>query len=274
MEGKVALITGAARGQGRSHAIRLAEEGADIIALDLCEQIEGVTYDMATPEDLEETVRLVEKLDRRIVARQADVRNQSQLDAVVAEGLSEFGHIDVVCANAAISGNVTFVDMTDKQWDDMIGVNLTGVYRTIKAALPPMIEAGRGGSIIITSSVAGFKGLGFLAHYTAAKHGVVGLMRSLVQEVSQHRIRVNTVNPGCVDTDMLHNEVGYKLFEPDNPHPTRESFAKVVQTLAALPEPWVEPVDISNAVLYLASDESRYVTGISVPVDLGWLAKA
>jgi SDR family mycofactocin-dependent oxidoreductase len=273
VDGKVALVTGAARGQGRAHAVRLAQEGAEIVALDLCEQIATVPYGMAKRDDLGETVRLVEELDRRVVARQADVRDSAQLASVVEEGLSQFGHIDVVCANAGIFGCSSVAEMSDEVWDDMIAVNLTGVFRTVRAVLPSMIEAGRGGSIILTSSTAGLRGFANFAHYTAAKHGVVGLMRALVNEVSQHNIRVNSVHPTAVDTDMIQNEMTYRLFEPDNPNPTRESFAAAFQPLNALPVPWVEPVDISNAVLWLASDESRYVTGVTLPVDAGFLEK-
>lgn len=271
MDGKVALVTGAARGQGRSHAMRLAQEGAEIVAVDLCDQIESVPYPMAQPGDLDETVKHIEDLDRRVVARQADVRSSEQLAAAVSEGLTEFGHIDVVCANAGIFSNAPFVEISDALWDDMIGVNLTGVFRTVKAVLPSMIENGRGGSIIMTSSTAGIRGFANFAHYTAAKHGVVGLMRSLVNEVSQHNIRINTVHPTSVNTDMIQNEAMYRLFNPDNP--TKAAFGEAFGAMNALPVPWVEPVDISNAVLWLASDESRYVTGVTLPVDAGFLEK-
>ena len=273
MDGKVALVTGAARGQGRAHAVRLAQEGAEIIALDLCEQIDTVPYGLAQPSDLDDTVRRVEELDRRIVARQADVRDSGQLATAVEEGLSQFGHIDVVCANAGIFSHSTVTEMSDQTWDDMIGVNLTGVFRTVRAVLPSMIEAGRGGSIILTSSTAGLRGFAGFAHYTAAKHGVVGLMRALVNEVSEHSIRVNTVHPTSVDTDMIQNDTLYRVFRPDLENPTREDFAESFQTLNALPVPWAEPVDISNAVLWLASDEARYVTGVTLPIDAGFLEK-
>jgi SDR family mycofactocin-dependent oxidoreductase len=271
MDGTTALVTGAARGQGRAHAIRLAEEGADIIALDLCGQIGSVPYDMASEEDLAETVKAVEALDRRIVARPADVRDSASLDAVVAAGLDEFGHIDVVCANAGIFSMSTFAEISDAMWDDMIAVNLTGVFRTVKAVLPTMIAAGRGGSIVLTSSVAGLVGFANFAHYTVAKHGVVGLMRTLVNEVSQHGIRVNTVHPNSVNTDMIMNEATYSLFDPDNP--TQERFGEIFSTLNPLGVKWVEPVDVSNAVLYLACEESRFVTGAMIPVDAGFLQK-
>jgi len=192
MDGKVALITGAARGQGRSHAVRLAEEGAEIVALDICAQVETAPYDMPTADDLAQTVKLVEDLDRRIVARQADVRDLAALERVVQEGISEFGHIDVVCANAGIGTIASALEMDELTWDQMIDINLTGVWKTIKAAIPPMIERGQGGAIIVTSSVAGLFGFPNLAHYSAAKHGVVGIMRAgtgagPVHDQGQHR---------------------------------------------------------------------------------------
>jgi (+)-trans-carveol dehydrogenase len=275
MDGKIALVTGAARGQGRSHAIRLAEEGAEIIAVDLCDQVDSVPYRMSRPEDLDETVKSIEDLDRRVLARQADVRDSTQLAAAVEEGLSEFGHIDVVCANAGIFSYAPTWEMADDMWDEMLAVNLTGVWRTVKAVLPSMIERGRGGSLVLTSSTAGLCGFGNMAHYTAAKHGVVGIMRTLVQEVSQYRIRVNTVHPTAVDTDMIQNEPMYRLFLPDAAPEelTRENYSKAFGALHALPEPWVEARDISNTVLWLASDEARYVTGQRIAVDLGFMEK-
>src|SRR5215207_851002 len=205
VEGKVAFITGAARGQGRSHALRLAEEGADIIAVDVCRPLETVPYELPTPDDLAETGKLVEDLDRRIVTRQADVRDLSQLQRVVQEGVSELGHIDIVCANAGIASLAPALEMEEQVWQEMIDVNLTGVWKTIRAAVPPMVERRQGGSVIITSSVAGLLGFGNLAHYVAAKHGVVGLMRTLAQELAPHMIRVNTINPTTVNTPMVMN---------------------------------------------------------------------
>jgi len=264
MDGKVALITGAARGQGRSHALRLAEEGADIIAVDICDHIDTVPMTMGTADDLAETVKQVENLDRRIVARRADVRDSAQLQAAVDEGLTEFGHIDVLCANAGIASMGLTWEITEEQWQDMMDVNLTGVWRSIKAVLPTMIEQGTGGSIVITSSMAGVMGLGGIGHYTAAKHAVIGLMRSLVNEVSVHRIRVNTVNPTTVNTPMIQNDAFYQYAGG-----SAEQMAALFQSLNAIPVPWVETIDISNAVLYLASDESRYVTGLTLWVDAG-----
>jgi SDR family mycofactocin-dependent oxidoreductase len=262
VEGKVALITGAARGQGRSHAVRLAEEGADIIAVDLCGQIDSVPYGMATPDDLAETAKLVEEQDRRIVAAQADVRDAGQLQAAVEEGLSQFGHIDIVSANAGIASFGPAHELDETAWRDMLDVNLTGVWRTCKAVIPSMIEAGRGGSMILTSSTAGLKGFaGGAGHYIAAKHGVVGLMRTLANELAPHMIRVNTVHPTGVSTDMVQNDFFTAWAEQ---HP---EIGAAMQNL--LPVEMVEPRDISNAVLWLASDEARYVTGVTLPVDAG-----
>jgi SDR family mycofactocin-dependent oxidoreductase len=273
MDGKVALITGAARGQGRSHAIRLAEEGAEIIALDVCTDVETVPYSGATPEDLAETVKLVEELDRRIVAREADVRDLGALQTVVEEGISEFGHIDVVCANAGIGTYAPALEMDVEMWETMIDINLTGVWKTIKAAVKPMVDRNQGGVVVITSSVAGIFGFANLAHYSAAKHGVVGMMRVLAQELAPYMIRVNTVNPTSVNTPMIKNDAMYRLFRPDLENPTAADVGDAFTGLNCLPIPWVEPVDISNAVLWLASDEARYVTGVALPVDAGFCQK-
>ncbi|GAA2566397.1 mycofactocin-coupled SDR family oxidoreductase [Pseudonocardia hydrocarbonoxydans] len=265
LTGKVAFVSGAARGQGRSHALRLAQEGADVIAFDVCRQLASVPYPMATPDDLKETVRQVEELDRRIVAREADVRDSDALAALVAEGVGEFGRLDVVCANAGIA---TFAEnawsITDESWDEMIAVNLTGVWRTVKAAVPAMIDAGNGGSIVITSSTAGVKGMAGIGHYSAAKHGVVGLMRTLANELAPHSIRVNTVHPTGVNTPMVVNDFMAEFLAGSDMSANMQN---------ALPVEMVEAVDISNAVVWLSSDEARYVTGVSLPVDAGFLQK-
>jgi SDR family mycofactocin-dependent oxidoreductase len=268
VEGKVAFITGAARGQGRSHAIRLAEEGADIIAVDICQQLDTVPYAMATPDDLAETVKQVEALDRRIVATQADVRDYGALKGALDAGVAELGRLDIVCANAGIF-SFTTEELDERMWKDMIDVNLTGVWHTTKAAVPHLVEGGRGGSIVLTSSTAGLMGFPNFAHYVSAKHGVVGLMRTLALELAPHMIRVNSVHPTSVDTDMIQNKATYDLFAPDLENPTREQVGERFQALNALPIMWVEPRDISNAVLFLASDEARYITGVTLPVDAG-----
>jgi SDR family mycofactocin-dependent oxidoreductase len=268
VQGKVAFITGAARGQGRSHAIRLAQEGADIIAVDVCEDVDTVPYHGATQEDLAETVEAVEALDRRIVASKADVRDYASLKSALDDGVAQLGRLDIVSANAGIFSTAPTAELTEEEWGQMIDINLSGVWRTCKAAIPHLI-ANNGGSIIITSSGAGLKGFPNFAHYVSAKHGVVGLMRTLALELAPHSIRVNSLHPTNVNTDMIQNEAMYKLFVPGSENPTREEFAAVSQSMQALPIPWVEPVDISNALLFLASDEGRYITGVTFPVDAG-----
>ncbi len=269
MEGKVALITGAARGQGRSHAVRLAQEGARIIASDICQEVGSTHYSLATSQDLEETRRLVENEGGKILTVGADVRVLSQVEAAVAAGLEEFGHIDVVCANAGIGSLGRAWELSEKQWHDMIDVNLTGAWNTIRPVIPHMIQAGRGGSIIFTNSVAGTLGRPNMAHYAASKHGLVGLMRSLANELAPHLIRVNSIHPGNVDTDMVQNITGRRLLLPDVENPSREEFAAAATKLSLMPVPWVESIDVSNAVLWLASDEARYVTGVTLAVDAG-----
>ncbi|SFT93363.1 SDR family mycofactocin-dependent oxidoreductase [Geodermatophilus amargosae] len=275
MQGKVAFITGAARGQGRAHALRLAEEGADIVAVDICADIDTVTpyYPLATEEELAETVRQVEALDRRIVARKADVRDLDGMQAAFDEGLAEFGHVDTVVANAGIATYGKAWELTAEQWKDMIDVNLTGVFHTAKVAIPSMIEAGRGGSILFTSSIGGLKGIQHVAHYVACKHGIVGLMRTLANELGPHSIRVNTIHPTNVDTIMIQNPGTWAMFSPGDPEPSQEKAMPGFMSLNALPVPWIEAVDISNAVLFLASDEARYVTGVTFPVDAGAFVK-
>jgi (+)-trans-carveol dehydrogenase len=275
VEGKVAFITGAARGQGRSHAIRLAQEGADIIAIDITKQIDSVPYALATPEDLAETVKQVEALGRRIVASQADVRDYDALKQALDEGVAELGRLDIVSANAGVFGFGTVQELAEQTWRDMIDVNLTGEWHAVKAAIPHLRAGGSGGSIILTSSTMGLKAEPNIGHYNSAKHGVVGLMRTLALELAPDMIRVNALAPTTVNTDMIHNSATYELFAPDLPaaERTREALAPRFQDLNALPIPWVEPADISNAVLFLASDEARYITGITLPIDAGQMIK-
>lgn len=216
----------------------------------------------------------MEKLDRRIVSRKADVRDADAVADAVAAGVAEFGRLDIVSANAGIFifGEPTHL-VTEGDWRDVLDINLTGVWHTCKAAVPAMIDAGNGGSIIITSSTAGIKGTPNVAPYTASKHGVVGLMKTLALELAEHSIRVNSVHPTGVATDMILNEAAYKLFLPDTEHPTKDDAAPIFETTNALPVPWVDPVDISNAILFLASDEARYVTGTELKVDAGYCIK-
>jgi SDR family mycofactocin-dependent oxidoreductase len=266
--GKVALVTGAARGQGRNHAVRLAQEGADVIVADACADVATIGYDLATEDDLAETVRLVEALDRRVVAERVDVRDGVGLTALVERGVAELGRLDVVLANAGIAGSVPLGEMSDDTWQDMIDINLTGVFKTVRAALPHLST---GSAIVITSSIAGMKGLPNNAHYTAAKHGVMGLMRALANEVGPQGIRVNCVNPTNVDTRMLFNDAIYKLFRPDLEAPGRDDVADIMKGMHVLDTGWVEPDDVSNAVLFLASEEARFITGVALPVDAGSL---
>jgi SDR family mycofactocin-dependent oxidoreductase len=272
--GKVAFITGAARGQGRSHAVRLASEGADIIAVDVCDDIRGMPYSGATQDDLAQTVRAVEALDRQIVSATVDVRNFGKLKATLDDAVALLGRLDIVSANAGI-GSVSHAshNISEEAWEDMIGINLTGVWHTTKASIPHLIRGGQGGSIILTSSAGGLKAYENVAHYVAAKHGVVGLMKALALELAPHAIRVNTLHPTQVDTPMAMNEPTYALFCPELLHPTREDFRRASQAVNALPTPWIDPVDVSNALLFLASDEARYITGVTLPIDAGCLIK-
>lgn len=273
VEGKVAFITGAGHGQGRSHAVRLAEEGADIIAVDLCAPVDTVAYPMATPAELDETAALVEKAGGRVVTRQVDVRDLTALDEALADGVRELGRLDIVAANAGVVSYGLVAELSEQAWQDVIDINLTGVWHTCKVAVPRLVEGGRGGSIVLTSSVAGLKGWENQAHYVSAKHGVVGLMRTMARELGQHGIRVNTVHPTSVDTDMLLNDTTYQLFRPEMESPTLEDAKELFYGLNTLPTPWVDTRDISNAVLFLASDEARFVTGITMPIDAGCLLK-
>jgi SDR family mycofactocin-dependent oxidoreductase len=261
VEGKVAFITGAARGQGRSHAIRLAEEGADIIAVDILEDYPSIPYGMSTPDDLAETVKLVEALDRRIVSAKADVRDVAALKAAVDEGVAQLGRLDIVSANAGICTVQSWDEVTPQLWQDTLDTNLTGVWNTMVVAAPHLIANG-GGSIICTSSTAGIKGLPFLAPYVAAKHGVVGIARTMANELARHRIRVNTVHPTGVDTPMGTGLGGLDALITKDPN-----LGPIFMN--TYPIEIVQPRDISNAVLFLASDEAQYVTGLELTVDAG-----
>ncbi len=271
LNGKVAFVTGAARGQGRSHARRLAEEGADIIAIDACATQDWLTYPLATEADLAQTVKEVEALDRRIIARRADVRDLAAVRAVLDEGVAALGgRLDIVCANAAIiSQPAPTWEIDVGQWRELIDVTLTGVFVTVKAAIPHMIAAGNGGSIALTSSGAALISGGGLADYKAAKAGVLSLTRTLACELAEHFIRVNAICPTAVDTPMIQNEALYRSFRPDLDNPGREDVKAGFQTMNLLPIPWVDPADVSNAIVWLASDAARYVTGITLPVDAG-----
>jgi SDR family mycofactocin-dependent oxidoreductase len=285
VEGKVAFVTGAARGQGRSHAIRLAEEGADIIACDICSDIDAIDYPMGSEDELNETVEMIEALDRRVVARKADVRDFAALKHVVDEGVAELGRLDVVVANAGLvdQGPRTW-EVSEASYRSQTDVLLKGVWNTYRATVPLLIEQGTGGSIIATGSMVSIKAQPHISIYAAAKAGVVAMSDSLANEVAPYGIRVNTVHPTNVNTDLIwRNEGLQRLFTPDLDRlPTRREFAVPASGANLLwdpqadwphPIPWVEARDISNAVLYLASDEARYVTGLRLKVDLGALIK-
>jgi SDR family mycofactocin-dependent oxidoreductase len=268
LNGKVALITGAARGQGRAHAVRLASEGADIIGVDICAPIASVPYPLATADDLAATVKLVEDTGARIVAKEADVRDRASLSAAVQAGVDELGRLDIVVANAGIAP----MQSGDDGWRDVIDVNLTGVYNTIKAAIPALIKQGAGGSIVLISSAAGLAGVGSpdagSVGYAAAKHGVVGLMRVYANLLAKQNIRVNSLHPTGVETPMIDNDftrgwLAKMAAESDSPGSMGN----------ALPVEVLQPEDIANAVAWLVSDEARYITGVTLPVDAGFLNK-
>jgi (+)-trans-carveol dehydrogenase len=268
LEGKVALITGAARGQGRSHAIRLAEDGADIIAIDFDGKVPSVPYALSGAEDLAETVNLVEKTGRRIVSYTADVRDGDALDKAARDGVGELGRIDIVCANAGVLSYGASWELTSAQWKDTIDINLTGVWNTVHAALPTLIAEEKG-CIILTSSMAGLRGASGALPYVAAKWGIVGMTRTLAIELGPKNIRVNAVHPTTVYTDMVTHEATYKLFRPELENPQMSDCEELFYGMQTLPIPWIEPSDVSAAISWLASDEARYVTGISLPIDGG-----
>jgi SDR family mycofactocin-dependent oxidoreductase len=269
LAGKVAFVTGAARGQGRSHAVRLAAEGADIIAVDVCEQLESVAYPMSSGADLDETVAGVEAQGRKIIARQADVRDLAALQAAVDEGVAAFGRLDVVVANAGIATYAPALELSELEWDEMVAVNLGGVWRTVRATVPHVKAGGKGGSVIITSSASGLRGIPNAAHYAAAKHGLVGLMKVLALEFGRDRIRVNTIHPTTVDTPMVQNEATLELFLPGRAEKSPEAFARIAQQLNVIPVPWIQPETVSDLVVFLASAEAQFITGASIPVDAG-----
>lgn len=270
--GKVALITGAARGMGRAHAVRLAEEGADIIALDICEQVDTVSYPMATEDDLKETARQVAALGRRVFSAVVDVRDFDRLQRTIADGIAELGRLDVVCANAGISSTSRVWEMSEEMWQQVIDINLTGVWKTVKATVPQLLEQNQGGSIILISSALGLVGNPTTGHYCAAKHGVVGLMRALSIELAPYSIRANSVHPGSVRTPMMENDAILEIFSGGKKGATVADAEGGLKTMNGLPITWLEPRDISEAVLYLASDESRYVTGATHVLDAGGTA--
>ncbi len=268
LEGKVALITGAARGQGRSHALALAREGADIFGVDMCAQVESVAYPLSTTDDLAETTSLVTGTGRRIETYIGDVRSSADMRAATEQAISTFGKIDIVVANAGIWTPGSVWEMDDQTWQDMIDINLTGVFNTVRFAIPQMMER-KSGSLVLISSTCGVKALGWMPHYNAAKHGVMGLTRSLALDLGPYFVRANAILPSTVNTPMIMNDPSYKIYRPDLENPTREEAMSGFYAHNAMPMPYVEPEDVSEAVLFLASDASRYITGIGLPVDLG-----
>lgn len=267
-DGRVVAITGGAREQGRSHALAFAREGADVAFCDIASQLGSVPYRMSTQEDLQETVRLVENLDRRCVATTADVRDKGQVDRFVEQARTELGRIDFCLANAGIFTFSTVAEMSDDTWNETIGTNLTGVFHTMRAVVPTMIEQGFG-RIIATSSMLGKVGFPNVAHYCAAKWGVIGLVKSLAQEVAASGITVNSISPSTVGTIMIQNEAAYKLFAPDQESPTFEDARPAFESLNPMSLPWVEPSDISNTMVFLCSEEARYITGETIAVAAG-----
>ncbi|MDO9410833.1 mycofactocin-coupled SDR family oxidoreductase [Patulibacter sp.] len=279
LEGQVAFITGAARGQGRNHAVRLAERGVDIVALDVNRTIDTVSYPGPDADDLAETVRLVEATGRRIVAREADVRDADAVRGVLAEGIDAFGRLDIVIPNAGIASVSSAREMSDAMWHELIDINLNGTWHAIAASLPHMgtsSPGGRGGSIVLIGSVASFKGMANIVHYVATKHAMVGIAKSLALELGPDHIRVNVICPTNVDTPMVQNAFTRKLFMPDVENPTREDAEREGsphRQANAIPIPWIDCDDTTNAMLFLVSDTGRYVTGTAIPVDAGFLTK-
>ncbi|MHB1536898.1 MAG: mycofactocin-coupled SDR family oxidoreductase [Solirubrobacteraceae bacterium] len=274
--GKVAMVTGAGRGQGRAHALRFAAEGADVVVCDLpAEHVSGlpapatVAYDLSGPADLQETARQVCALGRRALALPADVRSLDQLSAVADEAERTFGGIDVLVANAGICTASPLPTMTAETWQETIDINLTGVFNACRSVAPRMIERGRGGRIVATASMAGRAGWENIGHYAASKWGVIGLIKSLALEVAPHRITANVVCPSSVNTKMMHNDSSYRLFRPDLESPTREDVLPAFASINLIPVPYVEPDDISDGVLFLASDEAAAITGVALSVSAG-----
>jgi SDR family mycofactocin-dependent oxidoreductase len=274
LDGKVAFITGVARGQGRSHALTLAREGADIIGLDLCAKPSTTAYAGATEEDLQETVRLVKEAGGQILAEVADTRDFDEVQAVFDRGIEQFGRVDIVIRNAGICSGAKTWEISPQDWREMIDINLNGVFHTVKAAVPTLISQGDGGSIVFIGSTEALKGAENISSYAASKHGVTGLMTSLARELGQYRIRVNSVNPTCVDTHMINNDFVYGLFRPDLDRPTREDVIDTFSGTHLLPVPWISPEDVSSAILYLVTETGRYITASTMVIDAGFIVKS
>ena len=265
LDGKVAFITGAARGQGRAHAVRLATEGADIVISDVCAAVETNAVSAATLEDLNTTAKLVEETGRKVISRAVDVRDLAALESLAADAYGELGRIDVVVANAGILSWGPVLDLTTEQWRAILDVNLLGVFHTVKATAPYLISGGRGGAIVLTSSSSALKGVPFIAHYAAAKAGVVGLMQVLANELGEHGIRVNSIHPIGVATAMAGEETaGLHALYGSGPG---AALVSVFDT--ALPKERITAEDIAGVVAFLVSDDARHLTGVQVPIDQG-----
>lgn len=274
LDGKVAFITGVARGQGRSHALTLAREGASIIGLDLCGKPTTTAYPGTTEEDLQETARQVKQAGGQIFVDVADTRDYAAVKAVFDRGFEQFGRVDIVIPNAGICSGAKTWEIDPDDWREMVDINLNGVFHTVKAAIPTMIAQNDGGSIVFIGSTEALKGAENISSYAASKHGVTGLMTSLARELGQYNIRVNSVNPTCVDTDMINNEFVYGLFRPDLHTPTREDVVDTFSSTHILPVPWIQPQDVSNAILYLVTEPGRYITATPMVIDAGFMIKS
>jgi SDR family mycofactocin-dependent oxidoreductase len=275
LDGKVALITGAARGMGRSHALRFAKEGADIIAVDIAAPIRSASAPATDPSELESLAKEIEALDRRVFTAKLDIRDEATFTQVVKDGVAELGRLDIAIANAGIGAPGHPVEEVPLQeWEDLISINLTGVFLTAKVAIPHIKATGEGsGRLILISSALGLRAMPNVSSYVAAKHGVVGLMKSLAMELAPFNITVNSVHPTNVNTPLIQNENVYKSFRPDLEHPTKEDAEPVFTSLNLLEVPWVEPEDVTEVCLYLAAKSGRFVTGSTFRVDAGWNTK-
>jgi SDR family mycofactocin-dependent oxidoreductase len=270
LRGKVALVTGAARGQGRAHALALARAGADVVVCDVAAQLATAPYPLATPAELEETGRQVEALGRRCLRARVDVRDGEGMATLARRAAAELGGLDVVVANAGMISYGPLLELSRAQWDEVVGVNLTGVWQTCRAAVPVLRD---GGAVVVTASTAGLRGVPNIGHYAAAKHGVIGLARSLAVELAPRRIRVNVVAPSTVRTPIVLNQATYTLFTGGHEQATLEDALPAFQRLNTLPVPWIEPEDVAAAVVWLAGDQARHITGAVIPVDAGALLK-
>lgn len=265
LHGRVAFVTGAARGQGRSHAVRLAREGADIVALDICSPVPTITYPAATAEDLAETVRAVEAEGRKVLAREVDTRDDAAVRQLVADGVEQFGRLDILVANAGVLSWGRVWELTDEQWDTVIGVNLTGTWRTLRAVIPAMIDAGNGGSIVVVSSAAGVKATPGNGHYTATKYGLVGLTNTLAIELGEFGIRVNSIHPYSVDTPMIETDALIELLGKHS------SYMHSFPPMPMQPKGFMTPDEVSDVVVWLAGGGSGTLSGAQIPVDKGAL---